>query len=239
MAPRKTGQDIARRDWRPKHPSIFFENMDSQFSKLKGYAALTPAHRAQLFSRLCKARRQYDIRLQHQMAPAPTAAAREIREIRKSISRIATFAKSAIGDPKSQTATARAALHGMKSAAEAWAAEKCTKRQDALPPGFDPISSFEGKDHDNKTYTAVDYGSGAFLCQFFQASSFMKIFAKAAEVRLKQQSKTQFSHSAIEWIAGKQLPEIYTCLFKLPFTLTAETATSKASDGIQFVDKCT
>jgi hypothetical protein len=203
--------------------------MDREFSDLTGYSSLPLGRRARLYLRLCQARSRYDIRRVIQAAPAPTAAAREVKEISKSISRVSAFARRALGD--SPDPAARAAFHGLGTVAEQWAR---AQNRHALPHGFEP-TMFEGKDHDGVPYRGTDYGSYGYLIQFFESARFVEKFAKEAEIRLRGSPKTKLSETAIEWLAGRELPELYTYTFKLPFARTVETATSKTSDGIIFV----
>ena len=203
--------------------------METQFACLRHYSDLRSGRKARLYLRLCNAKGVYEIRCVFQSAPAPTAASRELKEIRKSISRLATFASRALD--KNPDKAARAAFHGLETVAERWASQQDLT---ALPSGFDP-RRFESKNDEGQLCSDIYYGSGEFLRRFFESARFVERFTREAEKALAISKKENLSESAIEWLCGICLPELFTYTFKLPFTRTIETETSRTSDGILFV----
>ena len=153
----------------------------------------------------------------------------KLKEIRKSISRLATFASRALQTNPDKAA--RAAFRGLETVAEQWASQQS---KTSLPSGFGP-RVFDTTDHEGQLCKGTYYGSGEFLRNFFESARFVEHFTREAEKGLRVSEKEHFSESAIEWLCGMCLPELFTYIFKLPFARTIDTETSRTSDGILFV----
>lgn len=209
---------------RTRYGQFSFNQFCIDFENLVGFQALSLRSKARLYSRICNARTNFDFWEVIDAEPAPTAVAREIAEIMKSIERIAAFGRLAFKD-EIKRETNVAAIESMTSALERWAAQQ---KRDELPSYFHP-SRFE-----NDGTTGMYYDSYMVLRSFFHIAEIIRPNVVVAKKELSQKNPRPRGMTAIQWLAGKQLPMIYQMTFpKKKFSFTVSEAGH--SDGIEFV----
>ena len=240
------------RIWAPgycksRYGGIAFASIDEGFKDVPGFSTLSLRSRARLYLLLCKARRRYDGRRPHDLRPASSAVAAEIKDVLQSLSRVAKFGRDALdsdflGDSNTAVADSprgspneagqnrkrkrEVALTILESAAEAWAA---TLPLDKLPDGF------QRQHWEVDGITKMEHSAWAVIFQFFRTASLIEQFAKGAEVQLRARKDGKLQLSSIEWLAGHKLPRVFETIFKpKKFTVTVD-AYGGISPGVSFV----
>jgi hypothetical protein len=197
------------------YDGIDFATVSRDLAEVDGFMSLHCIRKKRLALLLIESRWRYDLRLKRQSALAPNTVSAEIKNILGSVMRIATFARKAGMDDDSAAAAAMLKIGG---AAEMWAKHH---RAD-LPAGFTPThyKTDEG--------TEIDFGASDVLARFFSAAPTIYEIAKLAAA--SPVDKDSSPGSAIVWLAGKRLPEIYGQIFRTRFTTTRGV-----NPGIDFV----
>jgi hypothetical protein len=186
--------------------------------------------RARLCLRLGRARDAFDIhRALHE--PKPSASARELSRIIKSLEILADFDQAAFGaynpdnsPDNNPRPTAIAAVEALVKSADRWAENAA---QAALPGLFQP--SPIGNEGD-----AMDYGSWPGIRAFFDNATTVLAFAVAANAALSTTPASQ-DNNVKGALIGEDLPRIYEEIFKRKYTASFDKDTGAVGPGIIFI----
>jgi hypothetical protein len=195
-----------------EYDGIRFETLSRDLADIDGFAPLHCVRKKKLALLLIESRWLYDLRLKRQDAVTANAVSTEIRNILGSLMRIATFARRAASNPATESAMLR-----IGAAGEAWAKHN----RATLPSYFHPTryKTDEGLE--------IDFGTSDILARFFSAAPDIYEIAKLAALPFDDIAP---QGSAIVWLAGKRLPEVYGAIFETEFTTTRVQ-----NPGIEFV----
>jgi hypothetical protein len=190
-----------------EYDGIDFATVSNDLADVEGFAPLHRVRKRKLALLLIESRLHFDIRRGPETTVAPSATASEIRGILGSLSRIAEFARKAKSEKHPATQDAMFRIFG---AAEHWAEQN----RHNLPANFRPSPYL------SDIGPQVDYGSTDALTRFFVAAPTVYEIANHAERAMASLAREDAPQSAIAWLAGAKLPEIYSRIFQTKFTTT-------------------
>lgn len=200
-------------------------SLNNGFAGNRTYECLSENVRQTLLFQLRGALEAYEVRAILKRVAEPSAAAREIKRLLKSLERVAEWGRSLHEDKRGAGARTLAARE-MADAAGRWLD---TLPADRLPPQFKRTKWQAGE------RSVTDYEADIALDQFFKFSMLVFGFAADAADKLSERQKGRFPLSPIEWLAGEELPALYEKITGEKFTVWINDDQSSGSPGIEFV----
>jgi hypothetical protein len=210
---------------RERGAAFSFAQMEAVFAGLPQFEACSWHTKGRLYLLLCSARSEYEMRTAYDKIPSAGTVTRELENIRESISRIAAFGRSAVGD-NTYRESANSAITLVAAEAHAWAAKQPAHN---LPGDFRVTKSKCGG------ISATDYDEWSVVRKFFERAALIEKFVSAAAKSAARRSHGRPEISPIEWLAGQRLPKIYERIFKKIFGASVTRNGEAGGPGITFI----
>ncbi len=204
---------------RPRYPGVTFPEFETVMETLDGFAALSLQRRARLYLNVCDAVNHFVQYAMFEDQKKPSAVAAELRKVELSVQRVARLTEK-----WNEDALLHASMYfELISAAKEWQSGNRAKAASL-------VSHFEH----GARIGDVDLGPTQFVRDFFNSALIMKSVVKNTISRLENARAFAPDITAIQYLVGLKLPEIFAKAFGRRFTMTVD-AYGSHSKGVEFI----